>query len=284
VADSDVHLKNEHLLRFFEGLGEFLTALMLSAFWTDKDYFGQNRASWFGPDSLLALRTCSFGTWVNLWKCLAKSVRRDLSSKEEGARERCLRMFRRSGVELVEAISQKGLVEVFDATCEYRNLWKGHGGIEGEREGGRRRALLEDQLARVRELLADSFDGSLLVRTRSARYTAGVFSNTVHLLVGSNPLFKESVVETTVPLDTARLYFIEKDNTGALEMLPFVRIGPSPSADKNACYFYNRMVPEGVRYVSYHFEDQPEIIETDDTLQRFISSLGKESEGGQVAP
>lgn len=281
VADSDVHLKNEHLLRFFEAVVEFVTAVMLSAFWSDKDYFEQNKASWFGSESFPGLENSSFGTWVQLWKCLAKTVRRELSS-DEGSRQRCLRMFRRRGVEFLDAICHKKLGEAFDATCQYRNLWKGHGGIEGERVGETRRALLEEQLARVREVVADSFEGSLLVRTKGARFTAGVFSNKVDVLVGSNPIFKEAVVDTTVPLDTERLYLTEKGNTGALEVLPFVRIGPSPATNKNACYFYSRMVREGVRYVSYHFEDQPELIEPGGTLGQFVGGLREKSDGGQV--
>jgi len=273
VADGDVHLKNEHLLRFFEGLAEFLAAVMLSAFWSDRDFFERNRASWFGAEGASGLEVSTFGTWVNLWKSLAKSVRRELSSQEEGARERCLYMFRRTGTELLDTISHKRLCDVFDATCQYRNLWKGHGGIEGEKEGERRRVLLEEQLARVREVIGDAFETTLLVRPKGAKYSAGIYNNGVHLLVGSNPLFKEVAIETTVPLDTQKAYLIEKGNSGALEVLPFVRIGPSPATDRNACYFYSRVVGESVRYVSYHFEDQPELVEQNRTIVELLESL-----------
>lgn len=44
-------------------------------------------------------------------------------------------------------------------------------------------------------------------------------------------------------------------------------VGPSPSSTKNACYFFNRVEKDGLRFVSYHFVDQPELKDqSDDTL------------------
>jgi hypothetical protein len=39
-----------------------------------------------------------------------------------------------------------------------------------------------------------------------------------------------------------------------------MQIGPSPESPKNACYFYNRLEKDklNVRFVSYHFVEQPE--------------------------
>ena len=59
-------------------------------------------------------------------------------------------------------------------------------------------------------------------------------------------------------LDTEKLYIVQKDAQVALELLPLIQFGPSPSSARNACYFFNRVEKDELHYVSYHFIDQPE--------------------------
>lgn len=48
---------------------------------------------------------------------------------------------------------------------------------------------------------------------------------------------------------------------------------PSPSREQNACYFYNRVEKEGVRWISYHFEKEADVVVHDDRLESFLASL-----------
>ncbi len=61
-------------------------------------------------------------------------------------------------------------------------------------------------------------------------------------------------------LDVEQLYLVSKDSGRALQLLGLVRVGSSPQSAKNACYFFNRIERDGVRFVSYHFSDTPELI------------------------
>jgi len=40
-----------------------------------------------------------------------------------------------------------------------------------------------------------------------------------------------------------------------------VQVGSSPVSAKNACYFFNRLEKNGARFISYHFADQPEMVD-----------------------
>jgi hypothetical protein len=59
-------------------------------------------------------------------------------------------------------------------------------------------------------------------------------------------------------LDVDRLYLASHPTDRALLLMPLMHVGPSPASAKNACYFFNRVEKDGVRFVSYHFVDQPE--------------------------
>jgi hypothetical protein len=76
--------------------------------------------------------------------------------------------------------------------------------------------------------------------------------------MGSNSEFLKDTRPLPTWLDVERLYLVRKDGGRALQLLPLVQVGPSPSSAKNACYFFNRLEKDGLRYVSYHFIDQPE--------------------------
>lgn len=75
-------------------------------------------------------------------------------------------------------------------------------------------------------------------------------------------------------LQADRLYLASRDSGHALLLIPLVRVDHSPASAKNACYFFNRIGKDEARFVSYHFEDQPEWIDqSDDTSDaiRFLS-------------
>jgi len=59
-------------------------------------------------------------------------------------------------------------------------------------------------------------------------------------------------------LDVEQLYLNRRGSLIAMQIMPLVQVGPSPSSTKNACYFFSRIEKNDLRYVSYHFIDQPE--------------------------
>ena len=48
---------------------------------------------------------------------------------------------------------------------------------------------------------------------------------------------------------------------------------PSPKTQENAIYFYNRMKGDEVRWISYHFDKESEIISPDSEVTSAIKLL-----------
>jgi hypothetical protein len=272
VAEIDATRAKKHLLHFFEAATEFLTCVLLSAFYSDPTYFAERKADWFpDPTRLDNLERSTFGTWRVIGARLAKSARTLLS---DGAnRAQLLRLFRCERTELVEGISSKDLFALFERTLGYRNDWEGHGGIESAREAERRLKILRDELASFREILATAFEFTDLLQPMEAVFSGGTFRHRALRLSGTRPIFRQVTVETVQPMDATKTYLLERGQLNPIALLPFVRMLPSPQTENNACYFFSRIEHGGVRFVSYHFEHEAEVVMPDVGVSEVLRKL-----------
>jgi serine/threonine protein kinase len=275
-AEIDAQSKAEHLLNFFEALAQFIVTVQLSAYKTAPEFFEANRPSWFGADPnnphRVDFRVASFGMWVNLHQRLAKTARRMLSGEPTSADRRC-DLFAAKDRSLVIGIAGRDLAAILDAACQERNDWK-HAGVAGPDEHVRRLRELEELLARTQTQLADSFKVWDLLRPGVASYTEGTYEYTVTALTGTNPAFRKKRVRVRHPLDSGRLYLLERGSHRALQLVPLIRVMRGPKIGEEACYFYNRIQKDGrVRWISYHFHGEPDISCEDELVVQFISEL-----------
>lgn len=107
--------------------------------------------------------------------------------------------------------------------------------------------------------MADVWDSSIVVNALYCKPRPGVFENEIAILKGSNSEFLKESREMSTYLEVESLYILNMESGGALKLLPLIRVDASPGTSKNACYFFNRTGRDGVRFVSYHFADQPEL-------------------------
>jgi hypothetical protein len=140
-----------------------------------------------------------------------------------------------------------------------RNDWIGHGGVVGEAEAQLRNEQLLGEVQRLREVLAGTWAETELIHALYCRPRRGVFETEVEILMGSNSEFVKQSRPMTAWLDIEHLYLSNKETGRALKLLPLVKLGPSPESANNACYFFNRVEPDGARFVSYHFTGEPEL-------------------------
>jgi hypothetical protein len=248
----------------------------MSAYITDPGFFEANRPSWFGSDPnsshSVNFMVASFGMWVNLNQRLAKTARRMLSAEPTSV-GRCCDLFAAKDRRLVEAIAARDLTKILEAASQDRNDWK-HAGVAGPEEHLRRLHELEDLLTRTRTQLAGAFDTWDLLKPGTASYTEGTYEYTVTLLTGTNQAFRRKRVDVRYPLDSSRLYLLERGSHRALELVPLVRLMRGPKTGEEACYFYNRIQRDGrVRWISYHFHPESEILREDGLVVQFISQL-----------
>jgi hypothetical protein len=210
--------------------------------------------------------------WTNLHERLANTARRMLSEGPDGTR-RCCELFASQDRELVETITSRELSRIVDAARQTRNNWS-HSGVASPRDFARRLRELEGMLASTQACLATSFETWDLVKPGAAMFTSGVYEYTVTLLTGTNAAFQKKQVQVEQPLDSASLYLLYRGSKSALELVPLLRMIAGQNTPEEACYFDNRIQEdETVRWISYHFHAEPEIVLADQRVVRFLSEL-----------
>lgn len=260
TPSDDFKTKYEHLLDFFEASAEFIGIILLSAFSTREQLFEKIKTDL--ADTLnkqkLSFKRASFGTWKVVIEYLGKKVRELLSSDEKEQRATCSDMFADATMQVPEIISRKELAEIFSATNKMRNDWKGHGGVVGKETAQLRNEQLIAKVQNFRDETGDLWSNIKLVHSIRCLPRRSLFKNEVEILVGSNSEFLNETIEMPTWLDVDRLYLISKDGNHALRLLPLVLVGPSKLSAKNACHFFSRIENKELRFISYHFIDEPE--------------------------
>jgi len=261
------------LLKFFEALAQFAATFLVSACIADRPLLAANRAAWFGGSKQrkpLELRLATLGTWVELSERLAETLRALLNS-EDGA-DRCRQLFAAADLELVDALASAELTGILRHAWDRRNSWSGHGGIAGDRIHRERLGDLQELLARSQTLLGWSFEVWTLLKPGPMTRSHGVFDLTATILKGPNQAFRRKQIQVTEALDAAHLYMVNNGNARALELVPLIRV-ITATTGQDACYFYNRLEGIAVRWVSYHFLAEPELVLPDDEVIELLASL-----------
>jgi len=264
----------KRLLHFFEAFAELLADIVLSAFRNDPELFSSEwkrlRGSLAEAGSSLDLGT--FGLWVRVFERLAKVARGLLSGKPQEASSRSSQLFHSRDVEAVSRLLSTGIVGVLQKANAIRNK-DAHGGALGQAETRRRHDALRDLLESVRSESAGAWSRLLMVLPGSMEFEDGVFVTSSRAIVGSRTPFDSISVRTSHPLTKNRLHLMVRGETTALELVPLLRIMPSSQSEENACYFYNRREAGKVRFISYHFDaDADMLIDAPDTIA-FLDEL-----------
>jgi hypothetical protein len=267
---SDEHCV-DHLFNLFEALGEFVALIMLSALGPlcvergvdlleDNPYFRDS------------YRYATFRAWNVLGRRLAHHTRSLLS--RPATRSVCFAQFGDPDPAFLDMISSKRLFAVLDEVADLRNLWKAHGGTVGPGEHARRREALEECLQRVRGIIGDRFGTVQLLAPETSSYREGIFCYDAQSLTGSRITFRRVKVETAVPMDSEKIYLLSRGRKNPVEILPLLKIMEAPEIPARACYFYNRIEGDQVRWISYHFEGEAEVLRPDGEVIDVLSSLG----------
>ncbi|WP_295094510.1 hypothetical protein [Ruminococcus sp.] len=264
VAEDDVH-KQEMLLYFFEAYSIFEAAILIGAYgnYSDEENDAMDvDASFF--------EKASFGSWVRMNRALSKSIRKRLDNKD--TMDRILECFCTDDRTVINALCNNDICNILQGASDNRNSWRGHSGITGESIYADHVRILEDDLNRFQDRIQDTYEKIQLIRPLSLKHKDGEFINTVEVLTGSNPIFKkcEFVGEA---LDESKLYIRMLDTNKVFEIPPFLLMKNSPADIKNACYFYSRLEGANTKYISYHFEGQPEDIEQGDLAYSVIRDV-----------
>lgn len=176
---------------------------------------------------------------------------------------------------IVNALLSKDLFVVLDEVRKKRNDWLGHSAPVNEAEAQRRCDLLKYNLDKIYDQLLEVFSSYLLIKPRNEMtFEDGVFTVKVDLIAGSDTNFERASINVTKPLDKELLHFYEEGGNQALTLLPFIKLRPSPKSELNSCYFYNSTEKSGgYRWLSYHFDSESEIVESDIELKKILEEI-----------
>jgi hypothetical protein len=167
----------------------------------------------------------------------------------------------------VAQLAGERIWQVLDQARGNRNTGA-HGGVVSRAGVERRIATLEALLSDAEQALASGFEDIDLARVDQGRRTGGLhIYPRAQRLRGPNGIFDEFELRTRVDLESGHLVFVGRDVpiSSVLTLVPLVRVGGASTISRNACYFFNKRVGDNrFTYISYHFEDEPELVEVEE--------------------
>jgi hypothetical protein len=156
-----------------------------------------------------------------------------------------------------------------------RNNWSGHAGAISHKQAEHIHAELMDLVQTTRNIFGITWLSYELIQAGEGRYQGGLHKYKVRRMVGTRSTPFESVDrECTEPFEDGFLYLFDPGSDRGLKLLPLVKIMPSPRTATPACYFYNRKEKHQYRYLSYHFEEDSELIDDFADVAEMLKRLG----------
>jgi hypothetical protein len=259
----------DHLFHFFEAASEFLVIIMLSAL---APLCIEKKVDLLEDDPFFrdSYRFATFRAWNVLGRRLARHTRKLMSSPQ--TRDACIRRYGNPDTAFIEILTGKRLFAILDGVADLRNVWKAHGGIAGEGEMAGRLIELEGALAEFRRVIGSSFADFLLLSPLESTFHDGIFAYQAEALQGTRMPPRTVGIETNTPMDTDRLYLLYRNQRTPVALLPLMRLIRTP--EMRACYFYNRIEGDHVRWISYHFEQDGEFVAPAPEVVQLLADLG----------
>ena len=272
-ADQNIEHKIEYLFYFFEALSEFIVMIILSSFNRDINFYDQECRKYIKEDPKFRdwFKIPSFGGWNLFGRILTKSIRRIKQNKRKY--EKLKELFGRPETEFLNFLINKKLYLILEVVAEYRNQWKGHGGIISLKELKNRLSTLKENLTEIQEVISDVFKNTIFLLPESTTYRKKIFHNQVKKIMGVRIPFEKVKIETYIPIEENKFHLLHGNLKPPIELIPFVRLIKNPETEQISCYFYSRVVRDKIRWVSYHYKGASIIEMPDDDLNSALSLL-----------
>jgi len=259
AAGSSVRDRTEILLHFFEALAGFIATVHLSAFSSDSEIWSQHSRPLFEAldKQHLSLERATFGSWKCVTEYLGARCRKLANQTPDIA----FSLYRTHNIGTLHMLGSAELITAIQRANGMRNDLR-HGGALGDQQAESVHAELFSLVHQCRGVLGSHWLDYELVQPRSARFRNGIAEYDVRRLMGTKTPFVQVNRESVDQLDEDKLYLLDPNGDRALGVLPFVRMMPSPRTEQNACYFFNRIQDGKCRYISYYFDDDPDLVAT----------------------
>jgi len=272
ASDGTDKEKYEILLHFFEALSEFCATVLLSAFHEDESLWTENwpKLKRALDRENLTFERATMGLWKTSVEVLAASMRR-LLDQEPAA---CCALFRCADRCLLARLCSKKLVSGLQQANSIRNQRLGHTGAISPSEARVTHANVLELVQSIRGTFGRCWNDYELLEAHECRHIEGVFHQSVKKIMGTRSMpFESAVVKLIHPMEDGRLYLLGPGQPEGLQLLPFVKVMPSPRTEANACYFFNRREGGTIRLVSYYFESDADVTQTFSDVAEALDSI-----------
>lgn len=258
VSDDDPRIKYKVLLHFFEALAVFLATVHLSAFTSHEQTWRvqQERLLKALAKQNLSLEMATFGVWKVAVELLGKAAR---EMSKDPDQEPLLRHMYAMRYRSLDMILSPEIASTIVRANSIRNTDEAHGGAIGKLQAADIEKELLELVARIRAIFGRGWQRYELIQAGKMAYEGGLYRVDAKKLMGTHSQFQSQEYRTSSSMEHDRLYLLEEGASEGLELLPFVKMMSSPSDVDNACYFYNRVVDDDHRFVSYHFEKESSV-------------------------
>ncbi|QEY51386.1 DNA methyltransferase family protein [Legionella longbeachae] len=267
----------ERLLHFFEAFCEFMTVIHLSIYESNPELWDviSEPLKQELRDKNFNLEIATFGTWLTILERLVKQSRKLLNENETSTlikRSYCI-----EDTNLLNEFFGKKIISILKETINLRNSYSGHGGIISEKQAIEIHNKLKTKLVELRESMTGIWDNYKLIIPENSRYDSNYFVYNARNITGSKTPFGRIELMSLKPMQDGKLHIYSKETNTPFELLPFIRVVPSPKTELDACYFYNRMEKRGneklPRFISYHFEVDSEQYLQSEKISQFLNKI-----------
>ena len=280
------HAAHRQLFLFWEATAMFTGTVLLSALDQDSGLRETEMESLRAAlsNQNLSMQRSTLGVWLVVTQRLGKRFRDMLDSDDPDERARVEALFARAPDELLRALCSADLAAVLGRVVKRRNDWSGHGGATTDAVLDERNRWLVEQIEALRDIIDGTWAGAPLVRAGTASYEDGMFVYEVEIVMGLNTPFLTRTVTVGSPMTRGELYIVTDGAQRALGIEPFVQLRASPTSVQFACYFYNRLVGDEARLVSYHLggEGEGEVLERVPGLSILVAGFDPAVKGDQL--
>lgn len=274
AAGTNEEKRFRHLLHFFEATAEFMATIHLSSVRGDQGL----KQELLPPimqklnEKNIPLQRASFGTWQFIYSNLAKKVRALYDNPE--TREQTCQLYKTHDSEVMQMLTSRELATLFELVNTARNNWTGHGPEVSDAEAANRHNILKGHLQTLRRIFGSNWDRYQLVYPMEIRYINKTFRQNVQRVTGTTSTpFEQVNLDLEVPLEEGYLYLSGLGEREALQVLPLVRMQPSPRSAMNACYFFSKKTSGKLKFVSYHFDTEAEIEDAFPDVEAALNGL-----------
>lgn len=246
-------------IHFFEALSEFLAIVYLSVFTGSASYWPRLKEK-FGEllaNQHLSFDMATFGTW----KCVVEFLSAETRKLFREDTELCFELFKTRNRTFIDAISEKRLLSIIQATNAIRNKWLGHTGAISESDAKAISDNLDAHILSVRQIFGLQWRNYELLMPLDCKIKDGIYCYKSTRVMGSRMPFPSENIELTEAMEDGYLHLKSPDEQRAVKLLPLVKLMPSPRTEQNACYFYNRQDKNGIRFLSYYFDSDSEVVD-----------------------